>query len=69
VKVTVSIGVASVPHSRIRSAKDLVVLADKALYRAKRGGRNRVESEQRQEIDRVTSGEDTLPKRGFTPAR
>ena len=69
VKVTVSIGVASVPHSRIRSAKDLVVLADKALYRAKKGGRNRVESEQRQEIDRVTSGEDTLPKRGFTPAR
>jgi len=47
--VTVSIGVASVPHSRIRSAKELIVAADKALYRAKRNGRNQVQAERRRE--------------------
>jgi diguanylate cyclase (GGDEF)-like protein len=45
VRVTVSIGVASVPHAKIRAAKELVVAADKALYRAKRGGRNQVHAE------------------------
>jgi diguanylate cyclase (GGDEF)-like protein len=47
--VTVSLGVASVPHSRIRSAKELIVAADKALYRAKRNGRNQVQAERRRE--------------------
>lgn len=47
--VTVSVGVASVPHSRIRSAKELIVAADKALYRAKKNGRNQVQAERRRE--------------------
>ena len=47
--VTVSLGVASVPHSRIHSAKELIIAADKALYRAKRNGRNQVQAERRRE--------------------
>lgn len=47
--ITVSMGVASVPHSRIHTAKELVVAADKALYRAKRNGRNQVQAERRRE--------------------
>jgi diguanylate cyclase (GGDEF)-like protein len=46
---TVSIGVASVPQSRIHSAKELIVAADKALYRAKRNGRNQVQAEKRRD--------------------
>jgi len=59
--VTVSIGIAAVPQSRIHSAKQLVVQADKALYRAKRAGRNQVQAERRRDVDRVT-------KRDFTPS-
>jgi diguanylate cyclase (GGDEF)-like protein len=52
--VTVSIGVAAVPRTRIHAAKELVIAADKALYRAKRGGRNQVQAEKRMEPGRVT---------------
>jgi diguanylate cyclase (GGDEF)-like protein len=41
--VTVSIGIAE-PNSTMRSADEVIQAADKALYRAKRDGRNRVET-------------------------
>ena len=47
--LTISLGVASVPHSLVHSAKELVVTADKALYRAKRSGRNHVAAERRRD--------------------
>jgi len=54
IQVTVSIGVGTVPHSRIRSAKELIIAADKALYRAKKNGRNQVQAERRQDPSRKT---------------
>jgi len=42
-KVTISLGVANYPHPAIGSVDDLIRLADNALYKAKRNGRNRVE--------------------------
>jgi diguanylate cyclase (GGDEF)-like protein len=50
IPATVSIGVASVPLSRILTAKELIVAADKALYRAKKNGRNQVQCEKRREM-------------------
>jgi two-component system cell cycle response regulator len=55
VTATISLGVASVPHSRVHSAKELIVAADKALYRAKKNGRNQVKAEMRRDgLSRTT---------------
>ncbi|HEX7830221.1 MAG TPA: diguanylate cyclase [Thermoanaerobaculia bacterium] len=55
VTATISLGVASVPHSRIHSAKELIIAADRALYRAKKNGRNQVQAEKRREgLTRLT---------------
>ena len=40
--VTISLGVASVPELEATSAENLIELADQALYRAKKAGRNQV---------------------------
>ncbi|RCK80892.1 MAG: Adenylate cyclase [Candidatus Ozemobacter sibiricus] len=42
-RVTISIGAASFPDHAVTNPEELVKLADDALYRAKQGGRNRVE--------------------------
>jgi two-component system cell cycle response regulator len=54
IKVTVSVGVASVPQSRIHNSKELIIAADRALYRAKKSGRNQVQAEKRGELGRET---------------
>jgi two-component system cell cycle response regulator len=46
-QVTVSVGIANVPHSEIPGTSELFRAADQALYRAKVRGRNRVEIERR----------------------
>jgi len=45
-RVTVSVGVATIPHPKIHAAKELVVAADNALYGAKHAGRNQVKAEE-----------------------
>ena len=44
IRVTVSLGVATVLDSDFSQPEDLIAAADKYLYRAKKGGRNRVEA-------------------------
>lgn len=57
VPVTVSLGVSSVPYSNVRSSNELIVVADKALYRAKRRGRNQVQAEKRRDLTRKPRNE------------
>lgn len=55
IAVTISVGIASIPHSRLTRATQLMMYADKALYRAKNRGRDRVELERRTEPWRPTT--------------
>lgn len=42
IQITVSIGVASISNPEEKTADELILAADRAMYEAKRGGRNRV---------------------------
>ncbi|MGA7615167.1 MAG: diguanylate cyclase [Thermoanaerobaculia bacterium] len=55
IPVTVSIGAASFPHTDVGSARELIEAADRALYRAKRKGRNQVQAERRKRSHRTES--------------
>ena len=57
-QVTVSVGIANIPHSSVPGKGELFRAADQALYRAKTRGRNRVEIERRREC-RANSSADT----------
>ncbi|HSP32850.1 MAG TPA: diguanylate cyclase [Thermoanaerobaculia bacterium] len=59
-KITLSLGVASVPRTQIHSPKELIVAADKALYRAKKNGRNQVQAERRRDVHRKTEQRDPV---------
>jgi len=43
-QVTISVGVVTYPHPEVTCSKELIECADKALYRAKKAGRNQVVS-------------------------
>jgi two-component system, cell cycle response regulator len=49
VRVTVSIGISSVPHPTIKTPMALIEDADESLYRAKENGRNQVQAERRKQ--------------------
>ncbi|MBV8519572.1 MAG: diguanylate cyclase [Acidobacteria bacterium] len=54
-RITVSVGIASEPHTSITNATCLFEAADQALYRAKQNGRNRVELERRRAPRKVAA--------------
>lgn len=44
IQVTASFGISSCPNPQIKTVEDMIMAADRALYEAKRDGRNRIES-------------------------
>jgi two-component system, cell cycle response regulator len=54
IPITVSIGISSIPENQLSSPLAMVEAADKALYRAKEGGRNQVQWERREDPKRPT---------------
>lgn len=44
IKITASFGISSCPNSNIRTVEDMITEADRALYDAKKCGRNRIEA-------------------------
>jgi diguanylate cyclase (GGDEF)-like protein len=54
-KVTISVGVCTMPVNQPESATEMIKMADEALYVCKRNGRNRVEQAQNQSPE--TSGD------------
>ena len=55
--VTVSIGIASVKQHQLINSKEFMAFADKALYRAKAEGRNRVEVYMEERYEQFKDGE------------
>jgi len=62
--VTISLGVATATPGLTTSPEALVASADEALYRAKRAGKNRVESSARIEPAEAGPSGDDAPRRG-----
>jgi len=44
IRLTISLGIATYPHNKVKTVDDLIREADRALYNAKEKGRNRVET-------------------------
>jgi len=60
--VTVSIGISTVKQHQLNEGKELMAFADKALYRAKAEGRNRVEVYMKEDYEQLKEGKSSEDK-------